>query len=138
MFFPNGLNHIGSWLYKQLFIGDGPGGWNNDKVNGMTVKDAISRWAIDGKVVHAVNDVNWSNPHCPSSLCYAISRRSSCGNSETNEKDCISLGCAWCPDTDADQNCINIVYWKNCIHQYHKTLKSIFKCGKIRINSVLP
>ena len=90
------------------FVGDGPGGWNSDVIDGLTVRDAISQWALEGKVVHAVSDVNLGNPHCPEGFCSAIDRRTNCGFETTLEEQCLDIGCAWCPSTTG-QSCIHVL-----------------------------
>jgi len=79
-------------------------------VDGLTVKDALVRWALEGKVTHAVGDVHWPNSHCPQGLCGVIERRSNCGSSTISVDQCTAIGCAWCPSAvPGEQNCINIL-----------------------------
>jgi len=62
-------DQMGFWITScpghGVMMGDGTGGWNSDVVDGLTIRDAVAQWALEGKVVHHVNDVNWPNPHCP-------------------------------------------------------------------------
>jgi len=103
---------IGFWLtscpsHGQLY-GAGAGGWNPNKVRGITIDQAMAAWALDGERVHFVDSIDSTNSFCPDGFCKAIRRRSQCGLSSISKEDCAKIGCAWCPE-NSQPSCVSVI-----------------------------
>lgn len=103
---------IGIWLTPcpgHCTSERGKDGFNQEKIDGYRPIDAIEKFVFENIPVHVLPSITHSYEQCPNGYCNGIGRETACGTPQTSEAECVSYGCAWCPEPGKQQKCIHVV-----------------------------